>query len=97
MVRKQKRYLLNTVRNLHKKFLKSGNIISYSLLCRLKPLWVVASKVSDRDTCMCIAHSNIELIVDSCRKSKVLKVSSYENLLQSLCCNRYHEKCLRRT
>lgn len=42
-VKKQKRYLLDTKKNLHKKFLKTSPCgISYPLFARLRPFWVVS-------------------------------------------------------
>lgn len=96
-VRKQKRYQLDTLRNLHKEFLKSGNVlISYSMFARLRPFWIVAPKVIDRDTCMCTLHSNIQLVVSALNTAKLLKDTSYQSLLTSLCCDRYNERCLER-
>ncbi|XP_043285777.1 uncharacterized protein [Venturia canescens] len=97
-IRKQKRYRLDTLKNLHKEFLKLGNvIISYSMFARLTPFWIVSPKVTDRDTCMCTVHSNIQLLVTALNRSKILKVSSYQNLLNSICCDRHRESCVERT
>lgn len=47
----QKRLLLDSMKNLHLKFLaEQTNLrLSYSLFCRLRPFWVVQPKLSDRD------------------------------------------------
>nr|CAH7725040.1 unnamed protein product [Callosobruchus chinensis] len=95
-LKKQKRYRLDTLRNLHKKFVKTGTAISYSMFARLRPFWVVAPKVTDRDTCMCVMHSNLQLLVTAMNKAKVLKVTSYQNLLTTICCDCYNERCLER-
>nr|CAI5841458.1 unnamed protein product [Callosobruchus analis] len=96
-IRKQKRYLLDTLRNIYKEFLKSGHAISYSSFARLRPFWIVAPKVTDRDTCMCTMHSNIQLVIGALNAAKILKATNYQNLLTTLCCDRYSEGCLERT
>lgn len=95
--KKQKRYLLDSLRNLHKNFLKSGSVaISYALFCRLRPFWVVPPALSDRDTCMCVIHANIDLMLTALKKAKILNFGNHQNLLHILCCDRYSEKCLNR-
>lgn len=96
-IRKQRRYRLDTLRNLHKEFLKTRYVVSYSTFARLAPFWVVAPKVTDRDTCMCTLHSNFQLIVTALNKVAILQSTTYQNLLATLCCDRYNERCLDRT
>ncbi|XP_072946039.1 uncharacterized protein [Epargyreus clarus] len=95
--RKQKRVLLDTLRNLHKSFMKKCNIkISYSLFCRLKPFWIVHPNCDKRDTCLCVTHANIDLMLTALFQAKVISVSKHQNLLHIICCNRYNEECLSR-
>lgn len=61
-IKKQKRYLLDSLKNIHQKFLQTKTLtIGYSLFCRLRPFWVVPPKLTDRDTCACIIHENMNL------------------------------------
>lgn len=61
-IKKQKRYMLDSLKNLHQKFLSTYSmIIGYSLFCQLRPFWVVEPKLTDRDTCACITHENVNL------------------------------------
>lgn len=97
-VTKQKRYLMDSLQNLHKKFLQMGQQkISYALFCRLRPYWVIPPKVSDRETCACITHENVDLKISALQNSKILGFNSFQKLLQILCCDRYSENCLART
>jgi len=59
--KQQKRFLNDTVSNLHSKFLAENSDlkISYRTFCRLKPFWVVWPKEKDRDTCQCKTHENL--------------------------------------
>ncbi|XP_049876011.1 uncharacterized protein LOC126377838 [Pectinophora gossypiella] len=95
--KKQKRYLLDSLKNLHKKFLDTNALkIGYTLFCQLRPFWVVPPKLTDRDTCACILHENINLKLSALKKAKILGFDNHQSGLQILCCNRYLEKCLLR-
>ncbi|KAF9417738.1 hypothetical protein HW555_005245 [Spodoptera exigua] len=97
-VKKQKRYLLDTMKNLHKKFLKTTPcVISYSLFTRLRPFWVVPPTLSNRETCSCTIHENMNLQLAALKKANITTVSNHQNMLELLCCDRYSERCLERT
>jgi len=59
--KQQKRFLNDTVSNLHSKFLAENSDlkISYRTFCRLKPFWVIWPKEKNRDTCQCKTHENL--------------------------------------
>lgn len=96
--RKQKRYMLDSLVGLHKKFQqqKSQFKLSYQTFCKLRPFWVVMPKVDKRDTCLCITHANIDLKLTALNNGKILNYNSYQKLLQDLCCDRYIEQCVSR-
>ncbi|CAH0558867.1 unnamed protein product [Brassicogethes aeneus] len=95
--RKQKRVLLDTLKNLHISLMKKCNItISYSLFCRLRPFWIVHPNCDKRDTCLCITHANMDLILAALFQVKIISISNHQNLLKIICCNRYNEQCLLR-
>ncbi|KAH9643208.1 hypothetical protein HF086_012870 [Spodoptera exigua] len=63
-VRKQKRYISDTLVNLHEKFLKTSSYtISYSAFCKMRPFWVLLPDIRSRDTCLCKLHTNMALII----------------------------------
>lgn len=96
-IKKQKRYLQDSMRNLHQKFLKTkGIIISYTLFCRMRPFWVVTPQVNQRETCLCVIHANIDLILHSLKQSNILLFGNYQSMLEFLCCDKYNELCLSR-
>ncbi|KAG5881806.1 hypothetical protein JTB14_004105 [Gonioctena quinquepunctata] len=98
-IKKQKRYLQDTMKNLHEKFLKTIPFkMGYSLFTRLRPFWVVPPKLSNRDTCACTVHENMDLQLGALKKAHILTtVNNHQSMLKMLCCNRYSEKCLERT
>ena len=58
--KKQKRFLSDTMLNLHQKLmLEMPHLkLSYSLFCRKIPFWIVAPNINNRETCVCKLHDN---------------------------------------
>lgn len=73
-LKKQRRVLLDTVDNLHKQFQTENNVkISRSSFYRAWPFWVTFPKMSDWETCACIKHSNMEILVRSLKNANEFK------------------------
>lgn len=97
-LKKQKRYLLDSLKNLHQKFLNTSLMkIGYNSFCKLRPFWVVVPQLTDRDTCACVTHENINLKLGALKNANVLDFATYQTALEKICCDRYSEKCLART
>lgn len=65
-IKKQKRLLTDTLKNLYKKFIMEHPMyknISYSLFCKFRPFWIVPPNVTNRNTCLCKVHDNIKLLM----------------------------------
>lgn len=94
-VKMQKRYLNNSLLNLHKSFLEANKTkMSYALFCKFKPFWIIAPNVNKRDTCLCIKHSNFEMLLSSLIKNKVISQKSSNELLEAVTCSKEDENCL---
>lgn len=94
----QKRYLNASLREIHKRFMEETNIvISYSTFCKYKPINIKMPKVSMRDTCACIIHENLNLLVAECKKFGITDYHNSESLSFSQCCLKAKEACLART
>lgn len=92
---KQKRLLTDSLRNLHKKFLSTVSYkISLSTFCRFRPFWVTWANIKDRDTCKCIVHANMELIISKLNEKKTLMYNNIPRLLAAITCDIYNTKCL---
>lgn len=103
-VRKQKRYLNQTLKNLWQKFCNSDSpiIVPFTTFCKFRPFWLVWKKPTDRDTCLCVKHENMLLMVKQLLNSKILAYSNddVEAILQKdMCCggDSFTEDCLLRT
>lgn len=96
-VRKQKKCLNYTLKELHKKFILKFDLhVSYSFFCKQKPFWITFPRKDQRETCACIIHSNIELITECLFKAGIIQEKSTDQLLTALCCSPNNEICLKR-
>ena len=97
-LRRQKKILCDSMKNLHQKYLKehSGIQISYATFCRLKPFWIVRPKCSDRDTCGCKLHINASYMIDRLVQHGVLPASScsFTGACQHVVCDTNSKSCM---
>lgn len=100
MIKKQIRYLNNTLLNLIKVFKRenpSFTKISYSTFCRYRPFWVLYPTIKDRETCLCKTHENMALVVSKLNYSKIIKERTVDEVVKKMCCEEKGRKCLERT
>ena len=94
-VKQQKRLLCDTLQNLHLKFTSEANIkMNYALFCRLRPFWVVRPKESDRETCLCHMHENLQSIATKLKILKIIKTDNTEELLKHIVCDENSKTCM---
>lgn len=94
-VKKQRRILLDSLKNLHKRFLKEkGFKISYTTFTRCRPFWVTFPKARDRETCACIRHENIEFLVVALKKANIIEYKTAYDLVKSVVCSTNRYKCM---
>lgn len=96
--KKQKRYLNSSLKELYAKFknLDLNTRLSYTTFCRFKPFWIVARNVNSRDTCLCLTHSNMEMLTEKLHISDVVNTKKPDEIMEMLCCEKNSEKCLLR-
>lgn len=90
---KRKRFLLDSLPNLYRKY-KSESVIkvSQSTFYRFKPFWVVRRTLSSRDTCMCKLHANFDLIVQRLARLKIVRPNTL-NFCSSMVCPSPKKEC----
>jgi len=94
-VKKQKRVLNDSLKNLHIKFLaEHASNISYSLFCKLRPFWVVIPRASDRDTCMCKIHSNMMFMAAKLHQQHVISTTNLDEVVDSVVCDSSSLECM---
>lgn len=92
---KQKRLLLETVKNLHPQFCaETGIRVSYSTLLREKPYWVVPPTKWDRDTCLCVRHENFEYKLNKLNRLGELPHNSTSQCIKAYSCDTTSYDCM---
>lgn len=87
---KRKRYLNDTITNLHKKFCTNHFNISFTMFYKLKPFWVVKLKISALETCLCKDHENFDFMFKNCEVKDVF------SFIDALCCHSNKKDCMLR-
>jgi len=97
-IKKQKRLLRDNLRVLHAKFSAEISFkISFATFCRHRPYWVVRPRLSDRDSCLCKKHSNMQFQLDVLVKEKLLSEKNIESLCSSVTCENDSKACMLNT
>lgn len=97
-IKMQKWFLHNTLFNLHQIFFETNSLkISYSQFWCFKPFQIVVPYVNRRDTCLCIKHSNFEMLVSSLLRNHIISEKSLMQLRETLTCSSKTQKCLMQT
>ncbi|XP_061598342.1 uncharacterized protein LOC133461445 [Cololabis saira] len=92
--RMQKRLLTDTMKNLHRKFLSEHiGDVSYTTFCRLRPFWVVTPSSSDRDTCLCKRHENLQFMANALQSQGLLSSRNIEEMSEATMCDTKAKTC----
>lgn len=96
-MKKQKRFISDTMLNLHKKLmLEMLHLkLSYSLFCRLKPFWILSQNINNRETCVCKVHDNAEMKANRLKQLGIIKLQSLSKVAD-LCCATEARACMYR-
>lgn len=89
----QIRYLLNTLKNLYKKYKSEGGTLSYSTFKKYRPFYVLSPKANSRNTCACIKHENLKFKLESLRSLKIIESQSLDDTLSLVVCDLQSNKC----
>ena len=94
--KKQKRLLCETMTVLHAKYLYEhpASPVSYATFCKKRPFWVVPPKLSDRDTCLCKRHSNVQLMADTLHREGVIASARPMEQCAQLVCDTDRKICM---
>lgn len=93
--KKQKRYLLDTLYNLHRRYInEEGEKCSYSTFAKYRPFNVVFPKIDDRNTCLCLQHSNIQHKSMALFKKGIIDCADPEKLAKDTVCKSTSKFCM---
>nr|CAI5818336.1 unnamed protein product [Callosobruchus analis] len=101
-----KKYKMRTKLSTVMKFRKSSTYNSkdimsferknYKFFCLARPFYIKPMRVSDRETCKCIIHANMEYIVQSLYVNNIVFGKTLNDIIKDICCSTYAEDCLLR-
>lgn len=94
-VRVQRRVLTKSLKELYKEY-KEGieQPISYRQFVRLRPFYITEPKASDRNTCACIDHENVKLLLERIHQSGFIGSKSISDALIQIVCDVKSKKCM---
>lgn len=70
--------------------------LSYRQFLQLWPFYITEPKAHDHNTCACLDHENVTLLVDRLSQSGLLKTSSVSELLSSIVYDLKNKQCMYR-
>jgi hypothetical protein len=86
-VKKQRRVLLDTIKNIHRKVLSEKDYcLAYSFFCKQRPFWVCPPKPLDHLTCLCKTHENFQFLVDKLFALKWIPSNNVEEIVEAVTC-----------
>lgn len=95
--KQQKRFLLDSMLNLFKKYVSDGGKCSYTTFTRHRPFYIVNPAISDRNTCARIKHSNLFLKAEKLNNLHIIDTSNLTELVTQICCNIESKQCMYNT
>lgn len=97
-IKKQSCYLNAPLNSLHIKFRNEyPNIkLSYSYFALLRPFWMTPRNSNSRDTCLCVTHENVNLVISKLFANHIIKEKTYQNVINSIVCDSNNEMCMYR-
>jgi hypothetical protein len=92
----QIRYLTDTLMNLFTIYKEEGGKYNLSTFIKYKPFYVCSPKVQNRETCMCIKHSNMDMLFSALKKNGLIHntTKNMTDILTALTCDRNSYNCM---
>ena len=94
----QKRYLSDTLENLHLQYNAEfpQMSVSYTEFTMLRPFWVLFEKVENRETCACLRCDNLKLLITSMKNNGLVNIINPHYYVRQLVCANFTENCMLR-
>ncbi|CAB3261155.1 unnamed protein product [Arctia plantaginis] len=92
----QKRYLLDTMKNLFITFKKENpnESCSYSYFTKQRPFYVKPPVVDGRDTCQCKMHTNTQYMLNALYSNKIISESNMSQVIEKTVCATDNRLCM---
>ncbi|CAH0721934.1 unnamed protein product, partial [Brenthis ino] len=91
--KRQIRYLVDSISNLHKKYRAQGGHYGITTFYKNKPFFVLSPHIQSRSTCLCEKHDNIKFQYESLRRHRIIN-DDFDKLLQDLVCDTKNLECM---
>lgn len=91
--KKQRRYLLRTLRKLHKKYYQEGGKLSFATFKRYRPFYVLPPKAEKRETCACKKHENLQMKATLLKSIGLVATKDLDDLLAMIVCDTKSNVC----
>ncbi|XP_045774208.1 uncharacterized protein LOC123873410 [Maniola jurtina] len=93
-IKRQIRYLLELIKKLHQKYVAEGGKASLSTFKKYRPFYVLKPKISDRDTCACVKHSNMAFMVKKLKQLTILESDDLSEITSKFVCDITSNTCM---
>lgn len=95
----QRKILLETMKSLYSRFRTETGVLnlSYITFTRSRPFWVAPPRANDRDTCACIKHENMAMLVSALKKFHIIDHKTVSDVVNSTVCSTDSENCMLNT
>ncbi|XP_029903924.1 uncharacterized protein LOC115356800 [Myripristis murdjan] len=93
----QRRVLAKPLKELHAQYqteVEQHLSMSYRQFARRRPFYITEPKSRDRDTCACVEHENVRLLVNKLAKRGLLKTTSISELVSMIVCDPKNKACM---
>lgn len=94
----QIRYLTDKLFNLYQIYRNEGGKLGFTTFFRHKPAFILSPNIHARETCLCIKHSNMEMLFLTLLRNKVFPtdVKSLTDVFSKLTCDSHSFDCMYR-
>ncbi|XP_073962720.1 uncharacterized protein [Choristoneura fumiferana] len=92
-IKDKRRYLLNTIKELYKKYRTEGGRAKSTAFKKYRPFHVLQPKLSSRETCGCIKHENFSIKVATLNSLGMLKTKNSNEILLNVVCDLESKAC----
>ncbi|CAH2982329.1 unnamed protein product [Chilo suppressalis] len=89
----QRRYLLNTLKELYKKYRAEGGTAKLTAFKKYRPFYVLQPKLSNRETCGCIKHENFSMKIAKLNSLGMIETTSLNEILLNIVCDLDSKAC----
>lgn len=93
-IKMQRRYLLAPIKIIYEKYVSEGGKVSLSTFKKYRPFYVLTPKITERDTCACMKHSNMVFMVKKLKQIGILDSEHLKDITSKMVCDVTSKTCM---